>query len=232
MPETIVITGANRGIGLELARRYTQDGHRVYATSRQPEKSKDLAQLAADSDGRLSLHPLEVTDAKQRDAFAAVLSGVPVDVLINNAGVYPHKGLSFGELDEASWLKALNVNTVAPMMMAQLLLPNIADSQRKLVASITSKMGSIADNSSGGSFAYRASKTALNSAMRSLAITLQDQGISVIVLHPGWVQTDMGGPRGLVTTQQSASKLRATLDRAGLDESGSFFDLDGSIIPW
>ena len=161
-----------------------------------------------------------------------MLNDVAIDVLINNAGVYPHKGKSFGQLDAESWLTALDVNTVAPMMMAQTLLPNVAASKRKLVASITSKMGSIADNNSGGSYAYRSTKTALNMAMKSLAIDLYDQGVSVILLHPGWVQTDMGGSQALVTPEQSIKKLRATLDRAGLPESGTFFDLDGSVIPW
>ncbi|MDH3588391.1 MAG: SDR family oxidoreductase, partial [Gammaproteobacteria bacterium] len=223
MREHVVITGANRGIGLRLASSYLKDGHRVFAGCRKPETASDLARLAQDSDGRLSIHPLDVSDETQRTAFVESLAGTPVDVLINNAGVYPHKGLTFGQLDERSWLHSLHVNTVAPMMMAQSLLSNIADSRRKLIASVTSKMGSLADNTSGGSYAYRASKTALNMAMKSLAIDLRDRGISVILLHPGWVQTDMGGPSGLISTDESVSQLRAVLDAAGPEQSGSFF---------
>ncbi|MDH3647819.1 MAG: SDR family oxidoreductase [Gammaproteobacteria bacterium] len=232
MSESVVITGANRGIGLKLAQSYIDEGSRVYAGCRKPEMANELAHLAENSSGLLSVHPLDVTNESQRNAFAGMLNDVAIDVLINNAGVYPHKGKSFGQLDAESWLTALDVNTVAPMMMAQTLLPNVAASKRKLVASITSKMGSIADNNSGGSYAYRSTKTALNMAMKSLAIDLYDQGVSVILLHPGWVQTDMGGSQALVTPEQSIKKLRATLDRAGLPESGTFFDLDGSVIPW
>ena len=121
---------------------------------------------------------------------------------------------------------------VAPVMLAQALLDNVASGNRKLIASITSKMGSLADNTSGGSYAYRSSKTALNMAMKSLAIDLHDRGISVIVLHPGWVQTDMGGPNGLINVDESVMQMRKILDQAGPDESGRFFDRDGSVIPW
>lgn len=232
MSERVVITGANRGIGLQLAASYVEDGHRVYAGCRKPETAKELAQIAGQSEGLLSIHPLDVCNHTQREAFAEMLGGGAIDILINNAGVYPHRGLVFGQLDEASWLAALHVNTIAPMMMAQNLIGNIESGGRKLIASITSKMGSIADNTSGGSYAYRATKTALNMEMKSLSIDLRDRGISVIVLHPGWVQTDMGGERAPVSSNESVAQLRKTLDRAGLKESGSFFDRDGSIIPW
>ncbi len=228
----IVITGANRGIGLELARSYLREDNRVFAACRQPEKAGDLAKLAESSDGQLSIHPLDVTSSEQREAMTAMLGDTAVDILVNNAGVYPHKGLGFGELDEDDWLRGLHVNTVAPMMMTQALLDNILAGDRRLVASVTSKMGSIADNTSGGSYAYRASKSALNSAMRSLAIDLEKRGVTVILLHPGWVRTDMGGEGGLISTEESVSCLRGVLDRAGPGETGSFFDRDGSIIPW
>ncbi|MBT8136144.1 MAG: SDR family oxidoreductase [Gammaproteobacteria bacterium] len=232
MPNNIVITGANRGIGLRLAQTYVDDGQRVYAACRSPETATELASLAEASGGSLSLHPLDVSSETQISAFAAVLKGTPVDVLINNAGVYAHKGLEFGQLDAADWLRCMHVNTVAPVMVTQALIDNIAAGKRKLVATITSKMGSIADNTSGGSYAYRSSKTALNSAMRSLAIDLHDRGISVFVLHPGWVRTDMGGPRGLITVDESVSQLRRIIDQAGMAQSGKFFDRDGSEIPW
>ena len=232
MQNNIVITGANRGIGLRLAQTYIDDGQRVFATCRSPENATELASLAETSDGRLSLHPLDVTSEGQISAFAAVLNDTPVDVLINNAGVYAHKGLQFGQLDAEDWLHCLHVNAVAPLMLTQALIGNIAAGERKIVATVTSKMGSIADNSSGGSYAYRSSKTALNSAMKSLAIDLHDRGISVFVLHPGWVRTDMGGPQGLITVDESANQLRSIIDRAGMAESGRFFDRDGSEIPW
>lgn len=232
MLENVVITGANRGIGLRLAQSYIDDRHRVYAGCRNPETASELAVLAEKSEGRLSVHPLDVTNIKQRDAFSAMLNGTAIDVLINNAGIYPHKGLKFGQLDAESWLHAAHVNTVAPMLMAQSLLSNVAASRRKLIASVSSKMASIAENSSGGAYAYRATKTALNMAMKSLSIDLRDRDISVIVLHPGWVQTDMGGKQAQISANASVAQLRAILDGAGLAESGSFFDRDGSIIPW
>lgn len=232
MPDNIVITGANRGIGLRMARSYIDDGQRVYAACRRPETSTELARLAEKSDGRLSLHPLDVTNDRQIGAFADALAGVAVDVLINNAGMYAQKGVQLGQLDAASWLQCIHVNSVGPVMVAQALLENVAASERRLIATITSKMGSIADNTSGGAYAYRSSKTALNSAMKSLAIDLHDREISVILLHPGWVRTDMGGLNALITVDESVTQLRKILDSAGMKDSGNFFDRDGSVIPW
>lgn len=232
MPNNIVITGANRGIGLRLVQSYIEKGHRVFAACRSPETATELATLAESFDGRLSVHPLDVTNEQQITAFAAVLKDTPVDVLINNAGVYAHKGLGFGQLDVADWLRCMHVNSIAPVMIAQALIDSIAASERRLIATVTSKMGSIADNTSGGSYAYRSSKTALNSAMKSLAIDLHDRGISVIVLHPGWVRTDMGGPQGQITVDESVTQLRRIIDRSGPAQSGKFFDRDGSEIPW
>lgn len=232
MPETVVITGASRGIGLQFARSYAEEGHRVFACCRQPEQAQALTELAAASDGLLSVHPLNVVNESHRQALAAVLTGTAVDVLINNAGVYPHRGMGFGELEASQWLEGFYVNTIAPVLLAQTLVNNIAASQRKLIASVTSKMGSIADNGSGGAYAYRSTKSALNSAMRSLAIDLRERGISVILLHPGWVKTDMGGVNAMITVEESVAQMRAILDRADLDTSGTFFDRNGQPIPW
>lgn len=232
MPETVVITGANRGLGLEFARSYAEQGHRVFACCRQPEQATALAELAAGSDGRLSVHPLNVVNESHRQALAAVLTGTAVDILINNAGMYPHRGIGFGDLEASQWLEGFYVNAIGPVLLAQTLVNNIAASQRKLIASVTSKMGSIEDNGSGGAYAYRSSKTALNSAMRSLAHDLEERGISVILLHPGWVKTDMGGVNAMITVEESVAQMRAIIDRAGIDDSGTFFDRNGKTIPW
>lgn len=232
MPSTVVITGANRGIGLQFARSYGEQGHRVFACCRQPERADQLAELAGNGEGNVSVHPLNVVNASHREALGAVLTGTAVDILINNAGVYPHRGRAFGELDAAEWLEGFYVNAIAPVLMSQTLVNNIAASQRKLIASVSSKMGSIADNGSGGAYAYRSSKTALNMAMRSLAHDLRERGITVITLHPGWVRTDMGGDQAMITPDQSVEQMRAILDRAGPGDSGRFFDRDGSVIPW
>ncbi|MBT8143598.1 MAG: SDR family oxidoreductase [Gammaproteobacteria bacterium] len=232
MPQNVVITGANRGLGLELARSYANEGDRVFACCREPESATELTELAQQSDGQLTIHPLNVVNEAHRQALAAVLTGTPVDVLINNAGVYPQKGADIGDLEARGWLEGFYVNTIAPVLLAQTLLPNIRSGKRRLIASVSSKMGSLADNSSGGAYAYRSSKAALNMAMLSLSHDLRDENITVILLHPGWVKTDMGGVNAQITTDKSIAQMRAILDRAGIDDSGSFFDRDGSIISW
>lgn len=232
MQQTVVITGANRGIGLALARSYAADGCRVHATCRQPERAAELAALAEASDGRITVHPLDVADPAQIAALAAVLADTPVDVLINNAGIYPQKGAAFGSIDVDDWLHGFRINTIAPFKVLEALADRVAASRRRLVANISSKMGSIADNGSGGSYAYRSSKTALNMAMASAAIDLRDRGIAVILLHPGWVQTDMGGGDAPIEVDESVTALRGVLDRATLEDSGRFFDRNGAIVPW
>ena len=232
MTETVLITGANRGIGLRLAESYARQGHRVIACCREPERATSLSRLAADTDGRLSVHPFNVVNESQRQGLVAALTGTPVDVLINNAGIYPDKGVGFGNLEPSGWLEGFYVNSIAPVLLAQSLLPNIAAGKRRLIASVSSKMGSLSDNTSGGSYAYRSSKAALNMAMLSLSHDLRERGIAVILLHPGWVQTDMGGTSAHISADESVSELRAVLDRAGIDDSGRFFDRDGSTIAW
>lgn len=232
MPENVLITGANRGIGLGLASSYLDDGHRVFATCRAPERATDLARLAERSKGRLTVHPLDVTSDGQRAALAAALDGEPVDVLLNNAGVYPQKHGGFGRVEAEPWLHGLAVNAVAPVLLAQALVDNVARSRRRVIATVTSRMGSIADNTSGGAYAYRSSKTALNSAMRSAAIDLRDRGITVVVLHPGWVRTDMGGSGAQITVDRSVADLRRVLDGLTLEDTGRFLNRDGTDLPW
>lgn len=232
MPETVVITGANRGLGLEFARSYAAQGHRVFACCREPERAEALTRLAGRSDGQLSVHPLNVANESHRQALAAVLTGTAVDVLINNAGMYPHRGVGFGELEASQWLEGFYVNAIAPVLLAQVLVNNIAASQRRLIASVSSKMGSVTDNRSGGAYAYRSSKSALNMGMRSLAHDLEDRGIAVILLHPGWVKTDMGGVNAMITVETSVEQMRAIIDRATLEDTGTFFDRNGETIPW
>lgn len=232
MTQTVVITGANRGLGLELARSYAADGERVFACCREPEQASELAELAEQTDGQVTLHPLNVVNDAHRQALAAVLTGTAVDILINNAGIYPHKGVALGDLDAGAWLEGFYVNSIAPVLLSQVLLPNLRAGKRKLIASISSKMGSLSDNSSGGSYAYRSSKAALNMAMVSLAHDLSDEGITVVLLHPGWVKTDMGGINAMITRDESIRQMREILDRVSTEDSGTFFDRDGSPIDW
>jgi NAD(P)-dependent dehydrogenase (short-subunit alcohol dehydrogenase family) len=232
MTHTVVITGANRGIGLAFARQYAEAGWRVYAGCRQPERAQDLNRLAAGSGGRLSVHPLDVTRPAHIQALAAVLGDTPVDLLLNNAGSYGPDDVRFGNTDEVAWLENFRTNVIGPMKMMEALVENVARSEQRLIASLSSKMGSMDDNRSGGAYIYRSTKAALNAVMKSAAIDLAPRGIIAVVLHPGWVRTDMGGPHGEIDADTSAHSMRALLARVTLEDAGTFFDVDGSVIPW
>ncbi len=229
---TLLITGANRGIGLELCRQYLQQDWRVYATCRNPENAKELNSLADENRDHLSVHALEVTNRDQLTALKKHLKGKPIDILYNNAGVYANGASQFGKTDEKAWEEAVAVNLIAPMKMMEEFVENVAKSDKKIIASMSSKMGSMQDNTSGGSYAYRATKAALNAIMVSAAHDLRHLDITSLILHPGWVRTDMGGPQGELSVEQSAKKLRKILDNCTIEDSGSFFDVDGTIIPW
>jgi NAD(P)-dependent dehydrogenase (short-subunit alcohol dehydrogenase family) len=228
---TILITGANRGIGLELTQQFAEDGWQVLACCRNP---ADAGQLQALRERGLAieLHALDVTDYEQMATLAGQLANRPIDVLLNNAGIYGSKGIGFGEVDAKEWRQVLEVNTIAPLMLVQAFVEQVAASQQKLVAVISSKVGSIADNSSGGSYIYRSSKTAVNQVVKSLSIDLAGRDITVISLHPGWVQTDMGGPNAEIGTDESVSGLKSILQSAGLAQSGQFIEFNGNSIPW
>ena len=229
MSKTVVITGANRGLGLELCKQYLAEGHKVYACCRSPESAEELLKLKQEAAGRLEAVPLDVTNAAQLTNLKYMLQGQSIDLLINNAGVYGQR-LSFGEVDEQEWMKVLHINTVAPLLVVQELVDLMAADGKILL--MTSKMGSIEDNTSGGSYIYRSSKAALNAVGKSLALDLFDRGISVAICHPGWVQTDMGGPNALINTETSIRGLRDVMEQLTIDKSGQFFSYDGSIIPW
>jgi NAD(P)-dependent dehydrogenase (short-subunit alcohol dehydrogenase family) len=229
---SIFITGTNRGIGLELVRQYLAENWQVYATARQPDSATELQQLVSQYPKQLTIYALNVKNADQRQQIANQLKGIPLDILINNAGVYGQNDAYFGNTDEEKWLDALRINTIAPMKIMELLAENISFGGKKIIASMSSKMGSMDDNGSGGSYVYRSTKAALNAIMVSAARDLKEAGISAIILHPGWVRTDMGGANGEINTQQSAQRLRTILDSVTLENSGDFYDIDGSIIPW
>ena len=230
-PYSVIITGCSRGVGLALAAQYAETGWRVLATARNPDASVELIALAASSN-LLSLHPLDVTSDESINRFVRALGDQPIDLLINNAGVYGAGGSVLGNLSRQEWREVLEVNTVSPLILTQALLPNLAAGSLKTIGMLSSKVGSIADNSSGGSYYYRSSKTALNQVVKSLSIDLAPQGVKVVALHPGWVLTEMGGPNALINAEQSASGLREVL--AGIDEkrSGCFYSYDGVEIPW
>lgn len=228
---TILITGANRGIGMELTRQFTEDGWQVLACCRSPADAKSLQALATEYP-TVEIFPLDVTDYDQLATLTSQLQDRSIDIMLSNAGIYGPREYSFGEVDVKEWRQVLEVNTIAPLMLAQAFVDQVAASRQKLMAVISSKMGSIADNSSGGSYIYRTSKTAVNQVVKSIANDVAGRGISAISLHPGWVKTDMGGSNAEIDPNESVTGLKQVLMAAGLKQSGNFFNFDGSEIPW
>ncbi|HLP99287.1 MAG TPA: SDR family oxidoreductase [Sideroxyarcus sp.] len=232
--KTLLITGANRGIGLEFCKQYAAAGWRVLACCREPDKAEALKQLAAHHPDLIQLHALDVADHAQIEQLAHTLSGEAIDLLINNAGVYPasDKRGGFGHTDYAEWIAAFNINTMAPLKMVEAFIEQIARSQQKLIVTITSQMGSIDDNGSGGSYLYRSSKAAANMVVKSLAVDLKGRGITAVAFHPGWVKTDMGGPNAMISTEQSVADMRKVIAGLTLADTGKFIGNDGVVIPW
>lgn len=229
---TLLITGANRGLGLELTRQYAADGWSVYACCRAPQQADALNALA-ESNHSVQVHQLDVCNEQQRTALAQQLSDAPLDILFNNAGLYGNWDYqSFGHSNTQEWENVFRANVIAPMQMMETFVDNVAASEQKIIANMTSKMGSMGDNSGGTSYIYRSSKAAMNAIGTSAAIDLKPRGIKVALLHPGWVQTDMGGPNAEYTAEQSAAALRRNLASMTDADNGRFMDIDGSTIPW
>lgn len=226
---TVLITGTNRGIGLEFAKQYAEAGWDVLACCRNPQSANNLNTLASQYTN-IKILTLDVSDFKQVDYLAFELKDTQIDVMINNAGVYPSGGLSDKEVE--TWLNSFKVNSIAPLKVAMAFRPLIEKSQLKKLVTLSSKMGSIDDNTSGGSYMYRSTKTAINMIMKSLSIDLAPSGISVVTLHPGWVETDMGGPNALINTETSVRGLRQVIDDLSLSNTGKFIAYDGKEIPW
>ena len=230
---TVLVTGANRGLGLEFVEQLVARGDDVIATTRHNGRNAAGAiEALHDASDNLDVLNLDMRDDASIAAFLGKIDGRAIDILINNAGVYGPRGAAFGELGGEPWAEVMQVNCIAPMLLAQALLPNLRlGSQRKLVF-ITSKMGSVADNRGGGSYIYRSSKSALNAAVKSLSVDLAGEGFASMLLHPGWVQTDMGGPNALIDANTSVSGMLRVIDGAGQAESGKFIAYDGADIPW
>ncbi len=227
----VVITGANRGIGLELVRQVAAKGHAVTAACRRPDAAEHLLALQ-ESQPEVDVVPLELNDAHSIDRFVHELDGRGIDVLLNNAGIYGQRDATLGKVDAEAWHEAFHVNTIAPLMLTQKLLPHLRKGADRRLAYLSSKMGSIADNTSGGSYVYRSTKAALNQVVRSLSEDLRADGFIALALHPGWVRTDMGGPNGLIDTETSASGLWSVIENATTEQSGHFLNYDGSTIEW
>jgi len=223
----LLVTGANRGIGLEFTQQYLANGWHVYATYRE-QPGTALASLACD---QLKILPLDVAEDASIWVLQEQLSGVNLDLIINNAGLFGPRDQSLGKVSRQQWLDVLNVNSVGPLMLAQALHNNLTTKQVTF-AVISSRMGSIDENDGGSLYLYRSSKTAVNQVVKSLSIDMQAQGIKVIALHPGWVRTDMGGPNGSIDTQTSVSGIRQVLEHIRPTDSGRFINYNGAAIAW
>ncbi|MBY0227924.1 MAG: SDR family oxidoreductase [Gemmataceae bacterium] len=223
---TVLLTGANRGLGLEFARQYAAAGWRVVACCREPARADELRALPVE------VKPLDVRDLAGIALLADDLKGQPIDLLLANAGVYGPAKMFLGQLDYAAWAEVLLVNTLAPVRLAECFADHVAASGRKLIACVSSRMGSIGDNATGRHYLYRSSKAALNAAARSLSIDLKERGVTVVALHPGWVKTDMGGQDADLEIPDAVRSIIATLDKAGPAQSGKFLDHDGTELPW
>jgi NAD(P)-dependent dehydrogenase (short-subunit alcohol dehydrogenase family) len=216
----VVVTGANRGIGLEFVRQYLSRGDRVTAGCRDPESAAALRALAGE---RLAVHACDVSDDARVEAFARAVGDATVDLLINNAGV-GGEWTSLDALSTASALHTYSVNALGPLRVTRALLPHLLRGPSRRVVHVSSGMGSIGDNTSGGAYAYRMSKAALNMASRSLAVDLRDQGVTSVVINPGWVQTDMGGAGAPVRVEDSVAAMITRFDHLTLADSGRFLD--------
>ena len=228
MSKHVVISGANRGLGLGFVKSYLASGDRVTALVRDIGAASELKALQSEHES-LSLLACDMSELGGIADLAPKIEG-PIDLLINNAGVYGGSAQSLGEIDAATWQETFTVNTMAPYFLTQALLPLMAKPSR--LAFVSSKMGSIADNGSGGAYIYRSAKAALNAVVKSLANDLSARGISVVVLHPGWVKTRMGGPNGLIEVDESVNGMTAVISRLDASQSGKFINFDGTEIPW
>ena len=221
---TVLITGAARGLGLDFVKQYAAKGWKVIACARQPDGLKAVK-------GDIQPHTLEVTDYAAVKALARTLAGEAIDVLICNAGVVGRESDKLGSIDAAVWRQTFEVNALAPLMMAEAFVEHVARSQQKKLIAISSRLGSITHND-GARYAYRASKTALNMEWQSLSKDTAGKGLVCVVLHPGWVQTDMGGKAATLTIDQSVPAMVKVIDGLKPADNGRFINYDGSAIPW
>ncbi|MDX2144850.1 MAG: SDR family oxidoreductase [Rhodospirillaceae bacterium] len=234
--DTVLVTGANRGIGLEFAKQYTAKGYKVIATARKPGEAKELNALAA-ADKDVTVEALDVTDLAAIDALAAKYAGKPIDILINNAGItgFPEKQ-RFGTIDYGSFNAVMETNVRGPLKMTEAFTPHLAAGKQKKVMVVTSSEGSIAGVTSNRQPFYRASKAAVNMVFKNIAFALKDKGISVALINPGPVDTDMmAAARGrmpLRTTELTVRELSAIMDKLTLEQTATFFNFDGTTLPW
>ena len=229
---TVLVTGANRGLGLEFCRQYGKAGWNVLACCRNPDLAIELNELAHENP-HIQVCQIDVLDRNSIDILANDLKGRTIDLLIANAGVYgDSKGHAFGNLEYTDWINTFEINVLGVVKMTEAFLPNLKNSQKPRIAVLSSQMGSIEDNGSGGSILYRSSKAALNAAMKSLSIELQNDNIGVLIFHPGWVKTDMGGSHALIDTETSVIGMMKEISEFKMSKTGRFIKYDGTQLPW
>lgn len=222
---TVLVTGANRGIGLEYARQFAARGYQVIGTARDPADAKELSEVAD------RVEQLDVTDAASVAGLAKRLDGISIDILVNNAGIFDRSDVSLDKVDFQMMERTLAVNALGPLRVVQALLPNLRKGKRKTIASMSSQLGSI-ENSNGRWYAYRSSKAALNQVNKTMSAELATEGFVCVVLHPGWVRTDMGGPGATYSPEESVRGLVAVIEKLGPADNGRFYDFKGNPIPW
>jgi NAD(P)-dependent dehydrogenase (short-subunit alcohol dehydrogenase family) len=221
---TVLITGCDRGLGLEFARQYAAEGCRVHATCLDPGAATEARAI----EGDVRVLGLDVSDHAAIDRLAVQMAQEPIDILVGNAGIArPHPG--FGATDYALWRRILEVNLIGSMKLAEAFVEHVAASDRKVMAFVSSRMGSIGLNLTGGSYAYRSSKAGLNAVVKSLAIDLQPRNILVLALHPGWAKTE---PGARVPVDRSVAGMRVVIERCSRHETGSFFAYNDTLLPW
>ena len=223
---TVFITGANRGIGLSLAQNFADAGFNVVGTARKPEQATALKDTGA------RVEQLDVTDQASVDAMAQRMAETPIDILINNAGIKGGETKDMASLDVENMEWVLNVNTLGPVRVMKALFPNVQSGKRKMVVNISSSMGSIEQNTWGCCAGYRASKSALNSINKTFAMDFGKQGVSFVVMHPGYVQTDMNEGQGNITPNQSGAGLMNVITGLDASDNGKFYDWEGNDLPW
>lgn len=231
-----LVTGSNRGIGLEMTRRLLERGETVFAAARETERARSLTELRKDYEDKITILKLDVDD---RQTISVARKKIEehagrLDVLVNNAGVY-HEGDEadkLGHLQAEPILNAVRTNALGALFTAQEMVPLLEKSENPKVVNISSQMGSLEITKSGGNYAYNISKAAMNMALRIFAWDVQDKGIASILVHPGWVRTDMGGPKAHLSTEESAEGILRVIEQMTLDNTGQFYDWTGTEMPW
>ena len=227
----VVITGANRGLGLGFVKNYLGKNVDVVSTTRDLKSSKELLTLKEKFPNNLEIFELDLLKESAGETLANFLGERPIDILINNAGV-GSTNQYFEAVSPKPWLEVLKVNLIAPLMITQSIINNVKKGSDKKIYFLSSQLGSIGDNASGGMYIYRSSKTGLNQVVKSLSVDLKPQGITVVSLHPGWVKTDMGGPNAPVSIDESIEGMTQVIHTTDIKDTGRFLNYDGKELPW